>query len=66
LNRIRKQQQKLLTMPKLNLQKPSRFSQMFQRKSASHPFRASESLETKQEPAAKAVEAADVPKTVIK
>jgi hypothetical protein len=53
-------------MPELNLQKPSRFSQMFQKKSASHPFRGSESLETKQEPTAKAVEVADVLKTMIK
>ncbi|KAG0589134.1 hypothetical protein KC19_2G293600 [Ceratodon purpureus] len=66
LNRIRKQQQKLLTMPKLNLPKPSRFSQVFQRKSVIHPIKASELLETKEKPAMRAVEAADVPETGVK
>lgn len=66
MNRIRKQQQKLLTIPKLNLPKPSRFSQVFQRKSAAHPSRASELQETKQDLAVKALEAADAPKTAIK
>lgn len=48
LNRIHKQQEKLVTMPKLNLPKPSRFSQVFRRAQVRLPSKPSEPLKTKQ------------------